>query len=138
MFSLERLSMEFCDSDFIRYTPNGYFPNFDEESCIRTKELLELGRNYPRREHLMIGTFEDGNTRVIYAGEDVRSMRETVEALKLPKSWPTNIGEKVFYLFRGELKKIETGSVCLEQEVTPGDEHQFRHVIKNLLNVYRV
>lgn len=128
----------FNNSEYCRFTENGTYPA-KKGGCIvalSPKELLEVGRNYPSREQIMIAYFGELPTRVLYFGEDANSMRKTLDDLRLPNSWPSNLGEKVFYLFKGHLGGI-TGSVSLEQQVISGKEHQFGLVLKKLIDIYR-
>ncbi len=43
-------------------------------------------------------------TWIAWEGDDRQSMMKTIAALRLPNSWPQNLGYKVFYLFRERLR----------------------------------
>jgi len=98
-------------------------------------ESLEVFRDSPH-ERVTIGYFGKGSpTRISFVGEDAKAMKETIESIGLPSSWPENMGEKVFYGFRQALKGLD-GSVHLEQEVAPGKENQLRLVLEKLVGIY--
>ncbi|MFA6088345.1 MAG: hypothetical protein WC755_00645 [Candidatus Woesearchaeota archaeon] len=127
-------------SEYCRYTKDGKYYIEEENKIITLKpqELLEIGRTYPSREQVMIAYFDDDlPTRVLYFGENANMMQKTLDKLKLPKSWPSNLGEKVFYLFKGHLEFINSGPVSLEQQVVSGIEHKFESIIKKLIDIYR-
>jgi hypothetical protein len=139
MGELKSLFDKLADLDYCRYSENGKYPVEDGDNVIELtpKELLEVGKSYPAKEHIMIAYFGDEPTRVLYAGQNVISMKKTISDLRIPNSWPSNIGEKVFYLFRSHLEAIHSGSICLEQKVISGKEHQFGLVLKKLVALYR-
>ena len=137
-YPLERIFQRLNDTTYCRYTRGGDYPTVNPKGNIvvlHPRELLEMGRQYPF-EHLMIAYFGD-QTRVLYAGVDVMSMRKTVDDLRIPNRLPENLGEIVFYLFRGHLKEHSSGSISLEQAVRAGKEHQFEFLLRKLLAVYK-
>jgi hypothetical protein len=139
MGKLKDLFDKLNDAEHCRYNDNGRYPVLEENKIINLKpiELLEVGRTYPSREHIIIACFGDNPTRVQYFGEDVALMKNTLKNLKLPNSWPSNLGEKVFYLFKGHLNDVASGSISLEQQVIPGKEHQFEMVLKKFTEIYK-
>lgn len=139
MGNLKNLFDKLNDSVYCRFTEDGIYPTKEEYHSVELtpKELLEVGRTYPRREQVMIACFGETPTRILYFGEDANSMKRTLDDLRLPNSWPSNLGEKVFYLFKGHLRDIDSGPVSLEQQVVSGKEHQFELVLKKLIEVYR-
>ncbi|MBI4016711.1 MAG: hypothetical protein HY363_03385 [Candidatus Aenigmarchaeota archaeon] len=126
------------NSPYCRYSENKPFetaiPGGGLEKLAST-ESLEFLVKHPR-EYLLVLSFESEPTRIIYAGEDINAMRETVEKLRIPNSWPTNIGEKAFYLFRGELKTLDAGPAYFEVSFNHGKEQQLSFVLKKLLEIY--
>ena len=140
MGTLKNLFDNLNDSEYCRFTENGIYPTEEGNRIVelRPKELLEIGRTYPLREQVMIAYFGETPTRVLYFGESTNSMKKTLNDLRLPNSWPSNLGEKVFYLFGGHLEDINSGPVSLEQQVISGKEHQFGLVLEKLINRYRV
>lgn len=135
--SLAKVYQEISDAH-CRYSQNAICPVLQDGGVeyVVAKELLEIGRNEPSQEHLMIAYFGDRPTRVTYSGENPGSMSKTVARLKLPRGYPSNLGEKVFYLFRQQLADAKTGPILFEVQVTPGKEHQFSHVLRKLVAVY--
>ncbi len=129
----ERLKTAHC-----RYSRDKAYPTFEDGRPVELtpSEMLEVGRGLPR-EHLFVAYFGDSPTRIAYAGEDVNSMLKTIEELRLPSSWPSNLGEKIFFRFRTHLRKIESGPVHLEEQVVPGKEHQLEFVLRKLIRVYQ-
>ena len=139
MYPLQRIFERLNDSIYCRYTQNGDYPTKGEDGEINIlypRELLEVGRQYPR-EQVMLAYFGEEPTRVLYAGEDIVSMRKTVDDLRIPNRVPENLGEVVFYLFRGHLKKFPSGPISLEQLILPGKERHFEYLLKKLLAVYK-
>lgn len=137
-YPLQRIFERLNDTTYCRYTRGGDYPTVSAEGGIvvlHPRELLEMGRQYPF-EHLMLAYFGD-QTRVLYAGTDVMSMRKTVDDLRIPTRLPENLGEVVFYLFRGHLKEHSSGSLSLEQAVRAGKEHHFEFLLRKLLAVYK-
>jgi|TARA_Y100000310_G_scaffold213698_1_gene214646 hypothetical protein len=139
MGKLKNLFDGLNSSEYCRFTENGIYPTKEGNRIVelRPKELLEIGRTYPCKEHLMIAYFGETPTRVLYFGENANSMNKVVDDLRLPNSWPSNLGEKVFYLFRGHLEDINSGPVSLEQQVISGKEYQFGLVLNKLIDIYR-
>ncbi|MBI2548961.1 hypothetical protein HYW21_06435 [Candidatus Woesearchaeota archaeon] len=126
------------DPVYCRYTDAGKY-SVEEGGHLITlnpRELLEVGRSHPR-EQVMIAYFGETPTRVLYVGEDSLSMQRTLDDLRLPTSWSSNLGEKVFYLFRVHLRDINQGPVCSEQQVAEGKERQFELVLRRLIDIYR-
>ena len=137
-FPLQRIFERLNDTEYCRYTQNGDYPTVGDNGeivLLHPSELLEVGRQYPF-EHLMLAYFGD-QTRVLYSGEDTVSMRKTVDDLRIPNRLPENLGEVVFYLFRGHLKYLDSEPHSLEQAVVAGKEHHFEFLLKRLLAVYR-
>jgi len=103
-------------------------------------ELLLIENDRSPREKVLIGRFpKDGKCRISYMGDSARSMWKTTEALRLPSSWPTNLGEQVFYIFRGHLEMQSRNRVepfLIEQRVVDGKKHQFLLVTMKLVHVY--
>ena len=102
-------------------------------------ELLTIQSQSGPEEKVVIARFPaDGECRICYAGVRAAQMRCTIEKLRLPSSYPENLGERVFYLFRGQLADLgdQDGGVALEQRVRSGKEHQFRLIVRKLIHVY--
>ncbi|MBW2988276.1 hypothetical protein DRJ48_04020 [Candidatus Woesearchaeota archaeon] len=97
----------------------------------------EMLRVTPRAgEEVIVTTSTGAPTMIQYHGEDSSAMLNTLAALGLPRSWPTNLGEKVFYLFLGHLKENKfKGPLSLEQQIVPGKESQLELVLRRLLSV---
>ena len=127
------LKSEDCE---YKYTINASYTIIGNEPIIAV-ELLELGRDNPREYVALVVPQSQGHLLVIYAGDNPASMRETLDALKLPNSLPTNLGEKTFYIFRGHLESINKSDVYLEQKVKIGKEEQFFMVLKKLADYYQ-
>jgi len=139
MLPLQKIHATLHNPEICRYSTHASYP-VDNDGEILEKhvlELLELGITYPKREHVLIGYFGNSRTVITYAGEDAESMKKTMHSLRLPNSWPSSLGEKVFYLFRGHLKHMRSGPVSLQQDVIPGNEHQLEFVLQKLLQVYQ-
>ena len=135
--ALYRLFKELDDLEHCAYSRNGTYYDIDG-NALKPIELLTVQRAQPVREFVAVAVLEEEWTRVLYTGENADSMKETVYKLRVPNSWPSNLGEKVFYLFRNELKYLcGPDPVTLEEEVIPGKERQFRLVLKKLTEVYR-
>ncbi|MBI2136277.1 hypothetical protein HYU06_04340 [Candidatus Woesearchaeota archaeon] len=135
MWRLKNLA-DLLRSEDCRYTINASYPTIDNGATIAA-ELLELGRDKPREYVALVVPQSQRHLLVIYAGDDPASMRETLGALKLPNSLPTNLGEKLFYIFRGHLGSINNSGVYLEQKVKIGKEEQFFMVLKKLADYYK-
>lgn len=146
---LKQLFDRINDPKYSRYNLSGTYPTQIEGRIVvlKPQELLEVGRTYPSKEQVMIAYFGRAPTRVLYFGEDADSMNKTLNALRLPNSWPSNLGEKVFYLFRSHLRNIldrnnlintPSGPVSLEQQVISGKEHQLGFVLGRLIEIYRM
>ena len=103
---------------------------------VLADELLELSTNSSKMESVLIGTFNEEPTRVLYVGLDINSMKSTIDKLKLPNSWPSNIGEKVFYRYKEQLDNYASGSISIEQSVISGKEVKFEMVFKKLIDIY--
>ena len=127
------LKSEDCE---YKYTINASYTTIGNEPIIAV-ELLELGRDNPREYVALVVPQSQKHLLVIYAGDNPASMRETLDALKLPSSLPTNLGEKTFYIFRGHLENINNSGVYFEQEVKIGKEEQFFMVLKKLADYYQ-
>tara|TARA_Y100000310_G_C20380411_1_gene667827 strand:+ start:55 stop:549 length:495 start_codon:yes stop_codon:yes gene_type:complete len=127
-------SLEYC-----RFTENGIYPTEEGNHIVelRPKELLEIGRTYPCREHVMIAYFGETPTKVLYFGENASSMFQTLQNLKNPNH-SSNIGETVFKHFKYYLEEHQNQNtpISLEQKVPCGREHQFDLVLKKLNHVY--
>lgn len=101
------------------------------------KELLEVGIDVPR-EHFIIANYgDDKPLSILFVGEDAASMMKTLQQLALPKSCPSNLGERVLFLFRSHLKGM-SGSVYLEQMVNPGNEHKLLRALARLAASYNI
>ena len=123
------------DPEYSRYSRDAIYNSIDGK-VLKPLELLEVVQTCPAIERVAVAYFEEGPTRVMYAGENADSMRETVDNLRLPTSWPSNIGEKVFYCFRDTLKGV-SGPVALEQEVVSGKVPRLELVLNKLIETYR-
>ena len=55
--------------------------------------MLVVGEAQPVGEFVVVALFEDESTRVMYTGDNAAYMKETVDNLRLPKFWPSNLGE---------------------------------------------
>jgi hypothetical protein len=122
---------KFYENKIYHFEKNGHIKK------LTSKEMLEIGSLYSNKEQVVIANFGELPTRISYFGENVRTMKKTLHNLKLPKSWSSNLGEKVFYLFNGHLEDIKTGPIYLEQKVISGKEHQFEMVFKKLIQYYQ-
>src|SRR3989338_10731611 len=93
---------------------------------LHAKETIELSKENPY-EFLSIACFgDDAPTRVMYAGYDSLSMKQTVDSLRIPRFPPENLGELVFYVFRQKIADFNGEiPVSLEQLVKHGKEEQF-------------
>lgn len=140
MGALRNLADLLGESEYCVYSNTESYLSLEDNQIIRLKpkELIKVGMIIPVKEQVLISCFDDLPTRVVYVGEDVEHMRKTVEKLRLPRSWSTNLGEKVFCLFNGHLKYINSGPpVFLEYKVVSGKEHQFRVVLRKLIDMYK-
>lgn len=140
MKTLKYLFNKLNDLEFCRYSEKGKYPVEKDEQIIMLSvdELLEIGQSFPYREHMLIANFETENKlRILYCGENAFSMKKNIDNLKLPKSYPSNLGEKVFYIFRDYLEDINSGSISLEQQVASGKEHQLEFVLRKLIEIYK-
>ena len=131
---LYKVFKELNDLEYCTYTsPLEYFTL--GEDCLKAIECLEVAKEGVYSERVTVATFEDGMTRVMYAGE-VESMKQTLEDLRLPRRSAENLGERVFYHFK-DLLRDASGSIILEVGVIPGKERHFRVVLRNLVAIYR-
>lgn len=139
MGNLKKLFDNIDDSEYCKFIYNGRYATKRENAIVelKSKELLEIRRFYPSVEGVIIAYINKTETRVLYFGEDAKSMKKTLNALSLPNSWPSNLGEKVFYLFRAHLEKITSGPISLEQQVASEKIYGFKQVIKRLINFYK-
>ena len=139
MSKLKNLFDKLNSSEYCRFTENGIYPAEEGNRIVelRPKELLEIGRTYPWREHVMIAYFGETTTRVLYFGENASGMFQTLQNLKNPKH-SSNIGETVFKHFKYNLEahRNQNTHASLEQKVHSGREHQFELVLKKLIHVY--
>jgi len=137
---LKNLFDKLNDSAYCRYNKEGVYPIKEGNHILelKPKELLEVGRTYPSREHVMIAYFGEKPTRVLYFGENAKSMKKTIERLRIP-SYPSNLGERIFHWFKGHLEAEiggNPGPISLEQQVVSDKEHQFELVLRKFLWVY--
>ncbi len=123
-------------SENCRYTLNAFYTAIDRKTNIAA-ELLELRRDNPREYIALVVPQSKEHLLVIYQGDNSACMRETLDALKLPNSLPTNLGEKTFYLFRGHLPNRDGLHIFLEQKIKIGKEEQFLPVLKKLADYYQ-
>jgi hypothetical protein len=107
----------------------------DTLASIRIGEVLAIRRNSSPVEEVRITDFGDDPTRLQYMGE-ADSMRKTVQDLRIPNSWPSNLGEKVFYLFRDHLADMDPGPVMFEKEINPDRVLRLELVLKKLIGLY--
>ena len=123
---------------FLNYSVNAeYLAQISGEvRILKAQELLEIGINQPRKERVIIASFKQEPLRVLYIGEDAASMEKTLQELKLPKSWPSNLGEKVFYVFKTCISENPEGPIGLELELVQGKEHQLKPVLEKLVEIY--
>jgi|GEM_PF-4493548 hypothetical protein len=138
MPKLTALYTDLGASPHCRYSTSVFYPVTHNGSLgyLLLDELLEIGRDFSREQVSIARSGDDSPLRVAYAGEDSFSMLETLAKLKLPSSWPSNLGEKVFYLFKRNLMRVPGGPVRLEQLVRPGSEEQLNFVLRRLLEIY--
>jgi len=138
MHKLKKVFNDLNNTTYCRYSTDRSYPTkINGKTVLLTPlELLEVVHDNPR-EHVMIAYFDKEPTRILYFGEDVNSMKKSLEDLKLPNSWPSNLGEKIFYRFRDHLDNIDSGPVSLEDKVVPGKEHQFELILRRLIEIYQ-
>ncbi len=105
---------------------------------IPAREVLELRRNHPE-ECVRVGYFEEGDTRVLYAGEDSQAMRETLWGLGLPKdfSLKRDEGTATFCGFRDVLRGYaKSAPGAFEHYIPNGSEEQLESVLRKLVEIY--
>ena len=139
MGDLKAIFDKLDNSEYCRFSEEGIYSIEEKNQVIelKPKELLEIGRTYPSREHVMIAYFGEDSTRVAYFGENQTEMLKTLQKLKIPKS-PSNLGEIVLKQFKQHLEDSESNQnpLSVELKVYSGNEHQFLTVIKKLIHVY--
>jgi len=145
MEPLRDLAEQLGTDDYCRYTKEGGYPLYQDgrfQRWLKSAELLEVGLRVPSRQQTMIATFDDQPTRILYFADDINVARRTMKELRLPHSWSTNLGEKVFYCFREELSHgldaVNSDPVAMETIVVPGKEGQFKQVLRKLMTIYRI
>lgn len=141
LYPLQKVFESIGSSEFVRYRTNALYPTTVDGQLVELQahEVLEIGRDCGvcPREHIMFAYFDNEPTKLLYVGEDVRSMRETINKLRLPR-WSDNVGDRVFSRIRNDLHfRAETGPECIEYTVNPGNEYHFRVVLKKLVDVYQ-
>lgn len=99
------------------------------------KEVLTLKKSKTPEETITIQEVEEGILRITYEGKPY-DMQQTLRELRLPNSIPTNLGEKVFYIFRGILQNEKDPKTPLQQDIVAGKEHQLDFVLKKLIACY--
>lgn len=112
--------------------------NLDSDYCdyfdCGNYEALEI---HTQNEKLVVDYFGgEVLTQVRFSG-DVKRIKRTVDYLKIPTSWPSNLGEKVFYRFRQSLEDLDEGEVTIQQDLKPGKEHQLKNVLNRLVDYYK-
>tara|TARA_Y100000034_G_C6889645_1_gene409059 strand:- start:777 stop:1400 length:624 start_codon:yes stop_codon:yes gene_type:complete len=136
---LKNLYDKLNDPNHCEYKTNSEFHIIENNQIksIAALELLKVFR-YSPRECICIGCFEDNlDTRINYSVDDVNSMKDTIQRLRLPNSWPSNLGEKVFYHFRSHLEGKKSDPIYLEQKVVNGKERGFLFVLKKIIDIYQ-
>ena len=99
-------------------------------------ERLTISRESPS-ESVTLNQLNDCRTvEITYCGADSDAMLSTMDALQLPNSWPSNTGEKVFYLFKGQLKLKGGGPVRLTQESTAANIMGFKDLLQKIVERY--
>lgn len=139
---LQRVFQHISFSPYVRYRTKALYPLTIEGQLVEVEaqELLEVGRDCGicPREHITLAYFGEQPTRLLYVGEDVCSMRETIDKLRLPH-WSDNVGDRVFSRIANDLHSCsETGPNCFEYVINPGKEYHFRVVLKGVANIYQM
>ena len=135
MDRLKGLYDKLNEPNYCKYFANvSYNPTIGENSVAL--ELLQISR-MSEEERILIGYFGDEfPIRISYCASDARFMRETMEKLRIPNSLPSNLGEKVFYIFKGYLYSVITGNVYFEVDILTGKEDQLESVLSKLIKIY--
>ena len=128
----QRLGTPGCAS----YSQGGTYTAIQEQDGrvveLFALETLKLNLSATGLEQrVSIGRFHD-TTRISFTGSNATEMRRTIAALHLPTKWPDDVGEKVFYLFRGHLKGL-SGYVQVEQQIAPGNDTGLEFVLQQLV-----
>jgi len=148
---LEELYREFGSHDCVLYLPEYELGEEDDDGIevdpekypglrlsFKKVEALFIIRKDSSAEHILIAALPGHSELLIrWLGKNANSMKKTVECLSLPSSFPSNLGEKVFYIFAGHLADIpDDEPVCFTQKVVAGKEKQLRLLIAKVLWVY--
>lgn len=64
------------------------------------------------------------------------SMLKTLETMRLPRSWPNRLGEKVFHLLYGYVEQATPGQITATVSASEGKEHQLEAVLQALHSIY--
>jgi hypothetical protein len=102
-------------------------------------ELIALERSTPKESLFVVYHaigHSEGSLRMMFLGEDSAAMLATVKELRLPRSWPSNMGERAFYNFQQALNHVPRGPVQLEQMLPQGSEWHLSLILRKLARVY--
>ncbi len=125
-------------SPLCAYSANEIYSTFDPDGNlvkIPALEILTVSKNFPR-EDVMVASFYDSPSKIAYVGENSKSMKDTVDRLRLP-SHSENLGEGIFCRFRGHLKRANPDlPTHFEQSFDSGCEKKLEFVLKKLICVY--
>ena len=84
---------------------------------------------------MLIAALSDANEIAFQWGENAESMRRTINSLRLPASYPSNKGEKVFYLFAEYLDGIsDNNPVSFTQKVYYIPKDPYKSALKTGTN----
>ncbi len=134
---LLKLHEELGYSHLLEYTKNRDYKEVTKGRTTTSKALEVLSlTSKVNWENISIAYFKTSPTIIAYAGQNPETMKQTLDALRLPTARSENLGEKVFQEFYAAVQHLEGQAVYLSSKIRPGKEHQFKQVMQKLIDYY--
>lgn len=126
------------NSEFAKYRTNSHYFTADPDFTMLTAlEILELSRDMPLREKIIISTFYNQPSRIAYMCDDIKQVKENLSNLRLPP-YSQNKGELIFLGFKNYLENVDpNGPIFLEKEFEQRTEQNLEFILKKQLYVWR-
>ena len=121
---------------YVKHAQDGSYPQRQGGNLVQVpaSEVLEIGRD--RGPRVLIGYFGSFPTRIAILGEDVPSIKQLLDDLRLPSSYRPHSGEAPFQFLRSRAATVEGGLPYFELEVPSGNEMEYQRVLQKLVEVH--
>jgi hypothetical protein len=140
MMTIKRLYEQLKSFSCVKYSNGESFLPLEDDlvnasiQIIQTDEMIKL---QGQDQFVRLATYQERPTLFSYFGSNPKSMIQTIDLLKIPKSFKVgNLGQKAFHVFGMHLQGIENTPVHLQQQVVKGYENQFLMVLEKIAKVY--